>query len=246
MLQLYFIRHGQSVNNVILDESDHEDYLIERVTDPDLTQNGIEQAELVADFVSKPASQAHLNGSDPQNREGFGLTHLYCSLMIRAIKTALPIARMTGLPLVARPEVHETGGIFEVEMVDGEPVFIGKPGPGKSMLSAQFPDLILPEDLPETGWWNQGREQREQYMLRARRIVDNLLADHAGTNHRVGIVMHGGIFARILSVMFDIRAERYWFLMNNCGISRVDVDEKGRYMLNYTNKVEHLPDHLIT
>lgn len=241
-MELYFIRHGQSENNAIMKGIGRDKYLNLRETDPDLTSIGKEQAQLLADFIARPHDE---DGYDPQNRNGFGLTHLYCSLMIRAIKTGQAVSEKTGLPLVAWPDVHETGGVFDSSIEDGEPVFIGKPGPGKSYFASEFPNLIIPEDLPESGWWNREKESRENYHKRAHRIVDQLVEEHGETDHRIGIVMHGGIFARILTALFDIQAENYWFLMNNCGISRIDINH-GHSMLAYMNKVDYLPDHLVT
>jgi broad specificity phosphatase PhoE len=62
----------------------------------------------------------------------------------------------------------------------------------------------------------------------------------------VAIITHGGIFARILSAILEVQAPRYWFLMNNCGISRIDFDDDGRINLLYLNKVDFLPDHMVT
>ena len=243
MAQIYFIRHGQSTNNVIMDQNNHDDYLVERTTDPNLTPIGEEQAQLTGETFAQPFTASEF---DPQNRAGFGLTHLYCSLMVRAVRTGLAISQATNLRLVAWPELHETGGLFDVEMVDDERVFIGQPGPGRSFFQSQFPDLILPDDLSEEGWYNRDKEAREEYNLRAQAIIDRLITEHRDTDHRVGIVMHGGIFARIITAFFKIQAERYWFLMNNCAISRVDISEDGFVMLAYMNKVDHLPDHLVT
>lgn len=243
MTQLYFIRHGQSTNNVIMDQNDHDDYLFERTTDPNLTSIGEAQAQITGTALAQPLTDS---GFDSQNRAGFGLTHLYCSLMVRAVRTGLAISQATDLPLVAWPELHETGGVFDVKMVDGERVFTGQPGPGRSFFETQFPDLILPDDLSEEGWYNRDKEPRAQYTPRAQGIIDRLIADHGGTEDRVGIVMHGGIFTHILTAFFNIQAERYWFLMNNCAISRVDLSDDGYVMLAYMNKVDHLPDHLVT
>ena len=226
-----------------MDQNNHDDYMVERTTDPNLTPIGEEQAQLTGQSLAQPFTAS---GFDPQNRAGFGLTHLYCSLMVRAVRTGLAISQATNLPLVAWPELHETGGLFDVEMVDGERVFIGKPGPGRSFFQSQFPQLILPDDLSDDGWYNQDKEPREQYIQRAQAIIDRLITEHGGTDDRVGLVMHGGIFFRLLTEFFNIQAERYWFLMNNCAISRVDISENGFLMLAYMNKVDHLPDHLVT
>ncbi len=243
MLQLFFIRHGQSTNNALWQESDHDNYLAGREADPDLTEAGVKQAEIVAGYLARPFTAEEF---DPQNRFGFGLTHLYCSLMLRAVKTGTAIAKQTGLELVAMPDVHETGGMFVGDIVAGEAEFEGFPGPGRSFFETQFPGLILPEDLTDEGWWNKGKEPREAYQGRAYRVIEQLMESHQGQDHRVGIVMHGGIFARILTGLLEIGVEDYWLLMNNCAITRVDIGDNGRVMLVYMNKVDFLPDDLVT
>lgn len=243
MLQLYFIRHGQSTNNAWWQESDRDTYLGGRDADPDLTEKGQKQAQYLADHLAKPVTTDEF---DSQNRHGFGLTHLYCSLMIRAVKTGQAIAEKTGVDLVAMPEVHETGGMFVGDVEGGEAVFTGVPGPGRSFFKTHFPNLVIPKDLTEEGWWNRDKEDREEYQGRAHRVIQQLLDAHQGQDHRVGIVMHGGIFARIITGLFDVQAEDYWFLMNNCAITRVDVEDDGHVRLVYLNKTDFLPDDLIT
>ena len=243
MLQLYFIRHGQSINNVYYEDESHANYFENRLPDPDLTAIGNKQAEITGQYLAQPYQPSR---NDPQNRLGFGLTHLYCSLMVRAVKTGTAISKATGLPLVAWPAIHETGGVFDVEMEDNEPVFIGMPGQGRSYFKTNFPDLILPEGLSDIGWWNRDSEPREEYLDRAKLIIAEIFEKHGGTDDRVGLVLHGGIFTRILTAFFDIQGESYWFLMNNCAISRVDVRDDNHLRLIYMNKVDHLPDDLIT
>lgn len=243
MSQFYFIRHGQSTNNVLLDQNEHLDYLAERSTDPELTTLGHQQIQRIAETLAQPYTP---NVYDPQNRLGFGLTHLYSSLMVRAVRTGSAIAQKVNLPLVGWSELHETGGLFDVEIVDGEPVFTGQPGPDRAFFQSQFPQLHIPEELPAQGWYNREKEPREHYHVRARAIIDRLIAEHSGKDHRVAIVMHGGIFARIMSAFFNFQAERYWVLMNNCAITRVDITDDGLVVLVYMNKVDHLPDHLVT
>lgn len=243
MLQLYFIRHGQSTNNVIMEEVAREDYLFERIHDPLLTEKGRRQAELVADYVARTDPENHF---DAQNRNGFGLTHLYCSLMTRSIETGLPIARKTGLPLHALMDGHETGGVFRAERTDGDPLLIGLPGRGRADFEQAYPELVLPAEVTDAGWWNREKESRAYYKPRAKRLIDFMIREHGGKHHRVGIVTHGGIFARILSALFDIQAEHYWFLMNNCAISRIEISDDGHILLAYMNKVDFLPVDLIT
>jgi 2,3-bisphosphoglycerate-dependent phosphoglycerate mutase len=226
-----------------MDEVDREKYLFHRIPDPQLTEKGHRQAELVAEFLAHGETT---DDYDPQNRAGFELTHLYCSLMSRAIETAIPVSRKTGLPLIALPDVHENGGVFRAEMQDEEIVMIGLPGNGRSHFVRKYPDLIIPDDLPEEGWWNRENEPHSHYNIRAQSVVEQLMEIHGGSDHRVGIVMHGGIFTRLMGVFFEIQAPHYWLNMNNCGISRLDIREDGRVMMAYMNKTDFLPDDLIT
>ena len=84
-MRLYFIRHGQSLNNALYEEGREQ----ERVYDPHLTDIGQEQAQLVARYLA--------DGIDMPGklREAFQLTHLYCSAMTRAMQTAL-VSVITG------------------------------------------------------------------------------------------------------------------------------------------------------
>jgi 2,3-bisphosphoglycerate-dependent phosphoglycerate mutase len=83
-MQLYFIRHAQSANNKLYEETGSWDG---RDSDPELTEMGHEQARRLAEHV------ACLNGGTPRrdymNRDGrFDFTHLYASPMVRALATA--------------------------------------------------------------------------------------------------------------------------------------------------------------
>lgn len=54
-----------------------------------------------------------------QNRAEYGLTHLYCSLMERAVQTGSIIASILDVPLFGVPDLHEVGGIYYDEVIDG-------------------------------------------------------------------------------------------------------------------------------
>ena len=97
-MQLYFIRHGQSENNALwMSTGSH----IGRSEDPGLTEVGQQQSEFLAQFLSQADPDVAVNGRDIQNVAGFGITHLYTSLMVRAVATGTIIARTLDLPLVA-------------------------------------------------------------------------------------------------------------------------------------------------
>ena len=81
-MRLYFLRHAQSTNNEITDRTGTEDG---RVEDPPLTPIGHRQAELLGRYLAAGPTSAEPPGMDSKDLRGFAITHLYCSLMDRAI-----------------------------------------------------------------------------------------------------------------------------------------------------------------
>lgn len=240
-MQLYIIRHAQSVNNLLYDQTGSWD---SRNEDPELTDTGRLQAQHLAAFLSHAETGTEAPRRDYADRWGFRLTHLYTSLMIRAVSTAAPAADALGLPLVAWIDLHETGGIYLDDPATGEP--IGLPGKTRADFEARFPRLLLPDSLDHTGWWNRPIETDEEKVIRAQRFLDELLARHGNTDDRVAIVTHGAFYNRVLAALLKIiYGSGYWFGLNNTGITRIDFDEWG-IDLRYLNRTDHLPRELIT
>jgi len=241
-LELYFIRHAQSENNAIWSANPYEEL---RKADPSLTPIGFQQAELVADLLAAPYTRQEMDW-DPHNRQGFGLTHLYCGLMERALLTGTIISRKLGLPLVGRLDFHEAGGIYLARVVNGQEEVDILHGHTRDYLDRTFPDLVKPAGIADHGWWRGGMETREEKLLRAKLIVDFLIQAHGGTSDRVGIITHGGIYKSIFRTFFQVAPETLFsVLLNNCSLSRLDVDENG-VTLMYQNRVDFLPTELIT
>jgi len=241
-MQLYFIRHGQSQNNLLWVQTGSSDG---RDTDPDLTPVGRQQAEKAAQFLSRPGSKAVSapHSYDVQNTGGFGITHIYCSLMLRAVITGTIIAQALDLPLVAWEDVHEGGGIYRHDQESDER--IGLPGNNRAYFEAHYPDLILPDSLGEEGWWNRPFEEREFMLVRAQRFLHDLLEKHGGTDERVAVVSHGGFYNRVLRAILNLPDNRdRWFVINNAAITRIDFGDEIRFA--YMNRVDFLPPELIT
>ena len=247
-MQLYFIRHGQSMNN-----AHWQDPTYKESPDPALTEAGLEQAQLLSDFLARSQFISQPSGWDPHNRHGFGLTHIYTSLMERAVHTALPTVRRLRLPFQAWTEIHESGGIFGR---DGEMKFQGLPGKTRAWFEANVPELTLPSSLNGGGWWNnRPQEQEEEAYERAKCVWADLLVRHGDREgeleQRVVFVSHGGFFTHLVCAMLDLpwrqasNGLKSWFLLNNCSISRFDVNRQD-VTLCYMNRTDHLPDRLIT
>ncbi len=239
-MQLYFIRHAQSENNALWVQTGSSQG---RSSDPDLTDAGRQQAEQLAEFLSHERLPQPANQWDPQNRSGFRLSHLYTSLMVRAVATAVPLAQALKLPLMAWQDLHEIGGIY-LDDEQGQP--IGLPGRGRSYFAQNYPALQLGDEFNDRGWWNQPYEPDEAAEPRARRVLESLLERHGNSQDQVGLVSHGGFYNSLLNVMFEFGStSELWLLMNNAAITRLDIHQN-RIELVYHNRVDYLPEHLIT
>lgn len=240
-MQLYFIRHGQSTNNLLWTQTGGSDG---RSEDPELTETGRQQAALVAGFLTRGNPAFADRQPDMQNDAGFGITHVYCSLMMRAVGTGTAIARALGLPLVGLKDAHETGGIYLLN--PDTQVREGLPGHTRAYFEEHCPDLVLPDSVDESGWWNRSFEEQEERRGRAERLLALLLSMHEGTEDCVALVTHGGFYNYVLAAIMGLPEEyELWFGINNTGITRVDYTPERTY-ITYMNRLEHLPRTLVT
>lgn len=245
-MQLYFIRHGQSQNNAHWQEPDYQES-----PDPELTPIGQEQTRRLADFLARNQALPSPTEMDGQNRNGFGLTHIYTSLMSRAACTAAPTAQALGIPFAAWPEIHEEGGIYS--RVDK--LKPGLPGKPRSYFTREFPHLALPAWFDESGWWNRPFEVEEERQTRADKFLADLLLRHGDRPnqpvHRVAIFSHGGFFMRLVCAMLKlpwrqgVNDMKSWFQIHNGSISRFDFSN-GEIIICYLNRTDHFEDRLIT
>lgn len=264
-MRFYFIRHGQSENNVMWFKTKSSKG---RVEDPDLTELGLRQSHAAGRFLSQIRTDVGENQFDSNGR---GLTHIYTSLMLRAVQTAFAISQETGLPVHALTDLHEGGGIYHDDLTLGQK--IGQPGHNRQYFETHYPDLFLPDELGADGWWNRAYEDRHELPERARRLMRTLLDRHGGTNDWVALVSHGDFYQRVLAILlqlplrdfhvdhpewsteFDLEQghrekisglpENTWFLLNNAAITRIDIN--GDYLLiAYTNRHDFIPPELIT
>lgn len=239
-MELYIVRHAQSTNNALYDES-------VRVVDPPLTAIGLRQAELVA---------AHLaNGIDHETAEiegqpfdapaaGMGISRLYCSAMMRALQTGTAIGRTLQLQPHVWVDVHEEGGMW---LDHGGPEGIrGYPGMTRQEIADRFPHVVLPQEVGHDGWWRAGREEWDAFLARAERVAAELRKQCASTE-RVAIVTHGGFGAYLIRALARVSVDApTFFHHDNTGITRVRLRPDGRVSIRYLNRVDHLPPDLVT
>jgi 2,3-bisphosphoglycerate-dependent phosphoglycerate mutase len=230
-MTLYFIRHAQSANNELYERTGSS---IGRVEDPELTALGTRQANILSDYLAR---NAEVSGE-------YRFTHLYCSLMIRAVATAATVSLACNVRPVAWPEVHEQMGIFLADEHTGEPV--GRPGKSRSYFERYYPELQLPESLNEHGWWNRPVETETEWKQRASDFLAELHRRHGIGEDRVAVVTHGGFYHEvILSLTGGAGTDGLWFTMHNTGITRIDFDPTHTSIV-YHNRLGHLPPELVS
>ncbi len=245
-MQLYFIRHGESTNNVL--NAQTSDYHQLRTTDPELTERGRRQADLLATHLSIPYTGLS-PFDDYQNSYGFGLTHIYCSLMVRSIDTAMPTATALKLPLTTLPTIHEYGGIFEFE---GTETRIGQAGLTRDQLLRRYPNLQLEHPVAANGWWDHRVESSADLYQRAKESIDLIKSRHA-EDDRVAIVSHGGFYQAFMANLLRLEIDPpypaedipIYFPINNTAITRVSF-RGDKIAILYQNKTSHLSAELVS
>lgn len=241
-MQVYLIRHAQSENNATWDDTGSR----YRVADPKLTELGISQAKVTAEFLAEVHPDQGTYWVDPQNVCRFGISQMYCSLMERAVQTGTIISQKLGVPLEGRLDLHEVGGIYLKELVDEKEQIRILHGHTREYFEENYSNLILPKGIEARGWWRGGMETAEEKIPRAEQVIDFLLQKHGGTDDRIGVITHGGAFKQIFRVLFKVAPETlFTVLKNNCSITRLDFNENG-VTLMYQNRVDFLPPSLIT
>lgn len=239
-MQFFFIRHAQSYNNELWTRTGSD---TGRSEDPELTEMGYRQAERLAEFLRQGRQKANPSRNPRNNR--FHITHLYTSLMVRAVMTGKIIAEALDVPLVAWEELHERGGIYLADQDTGEKQCL--PGKNRSYFTEHFPGLRLPDSIGEAGWWNfRPYETSEVCIGRAQRFLEDLLDRHRNSEDHIAVISHGGFYNDFLRVLLGLTGrEGSWFSMYNTAITRIDF-HPDLFELVYQNRVDHLPGELIT
>lgn len=248
-MKLYLIRHAESANNAIV--TGRGDWS-GRVSDPELTERGHQQAQRLAEHLTNPSAETRQHPVLTGDGEAlsFALTHLYCSLMTRSILTAQYIAEACDVRPVAHPDIFEKGGIYE-ESVDGTKT--GGPGPGQAYFRERFPALELPDSVGEGGWYNRDYENEELFLRRIEQVLKDIKRRHAGTEDHVAMVVHGDFIDQFLNEVtgFTRRPENYQSIwegnwgLHNTSITRIDF-LSGAEVVVYTNRLDHLPPSLLS
>lgn len=240
-MQLYLIRHGQSANNA-LGATGAEEFERKRHHDPALTETGHEQAADLAQYIAA-------NEIEPSSRIVFD--RLYTSAMRRALETTRPLADALHITPQVWLDIHEMGGMY-LSGQNGQAT--GYPGITRAEFGAQYPDWTPPTGLTDAGWWSpdRGEETLEEANARARRVATTLHALAAELpDANIALVSHGVFLDRLIRALMDLpmpslEQRRLIYAHNNTGLSKISFMQEWGTLVQYLNRVEHLPATLHT
>lgn len=172
---------------------------------PPLDPSGVDQAELTAAALCSP-------GQRP-------FAALYTSTMIRTQQTAEPLVARTGLTPRALADLREVnlgeleGGLLREAAAQGDPIF-------ERTMAAERWDTI------------PGAESEEAFSHRLARGLSTAVEGRSG--ERVGLVVHGGVIARILADLTG--ASNFAFKgADNASVSELVLLADGRRWLRSYN-----------
>ncbi len=245
-MELYIIRHAQSANNALANQSDREQ-------DPKLTELGRKQAELLARHLASEPHPEQRYMDDPEKTgvetvRGYGINRLYCSAMHRSLETATAVGNEIGVQPEIWCDVHETGGIFLNH--GGERGIVGYPGMTRSEIQAKFPAVEIGTEVSEKGWWDPsaGEEDWAICQGRAIRVARTLwgMADRGETGP-LALVSHAGFMEALFKALLNsLPAPGLTVYHFNTAITRVDLAPGRELHLRYLNRVPHLPQDLVS
>ena len=164
--------------------------------------------------------------------------------MERAVQTGTIISEQLNIPLRAFPDIHESGGIYHHDPISDE--IIGEPGNSRSFFEENYPDLILPEEIDEKGWWNRDYEKREERSVRVQKVLATLTEWHGGSPDNIIFVSHGGFYNYFMRGILEKEMDReLWFEFYNGAITLFGFDNNHK-RIYFCNRYEFMPVEIVT
>lgn len=224
-MNLLLVRHAQSLNN---QHADHENDATLRHPDPPLTEVGHTQARALAHWLG-------------ENHLGQRVTHLYSSLMTRAVQTAAPLAQTLNLPVLPVLDAFECGGISSGPLSNFTPL----PGGTHDTLREHCPALLWPPELGGQAWPG-GCEPWEPHIFQARaRKVATQLRETAPDAELIILVTHHDFSQYLLTELLKLPDDKLLFPLNNTSTTLIQ-QQLTRRVLHWSNRTDHLTPDLIT
>ncbi len=204
--RLYLIRHGQSAGNAEGRFGGHGP--------TPLSDLGQRQAELTAETFSKE-----------------NISAIYSSDLYRAVQTAEPLARLSGVPVLTKSAFRERHvGVLEGLTFDESKQH--HPKDYYALVNRNYHHVIT------------GGESYRQLVKRAMNEIWEIMRKHQG--ERVAIFSHtGAICYMTLYLMGAIRRDTKqtpWLITSNCGVNRFEIRGRNNIRVLAINDTRHLSD----
>jgi broad specificity phosphatase PhoE len=202
--KLYLIRHGQSDGNAEGRFGGHGP--------TPLSNLGVQQAEAAARLLAKE-----------------GVNSIYSSDLLRAIQTAEPLSKLTGIPIISTSAFRERNvGVLEgLTFDESKETF---PKDYYALVSRNVHHVIT-----------EGESYRH-LLRRSTTELWEILRTHIGG--RVAIFSHtGAICFLTLHLMGAIRRDTKqtpWIVTSNCGINRFEIRGRNNIRILALNDTRHL------
>ena len=202
--RILLVRHGQSLGNAEQRFGGH--------SPTPLSGLGFAQAEATAHAL-----------------RGEGVAAIYSSDLLRAVQTAEPLARATGLEIV-RTDAFRERSVGRMEGLTFEEAARQFPEEYAALLRRDFEHVLL------------GGESYRQLLDRAARELDAAVERHRGRT--VAVFSHTGtICILVLHLMGALDAPELrpvWISTSNCGVTRIDINHGGLLRVAAVNDTRHL------
>jgi broad specificity phosphatase PhoE len=202
--RVLLVRHGQSQGNAERRFGGH--------SATPLSELGLAQAEATAQALGKE-----------------GVTAIYSSDLLRAVQTAEPLARETGLE-ITRSEAFRERSVGRMEGLTFEEAAEAFPEEYAALLRRDFEHVLT------------GGESYRQMLDRAAAELDRAIRLHRGGT--LAVFSHTGticILALHLIGALDAPTLRpVWVASANCGVTRIHLQHEGLIRVIAVNDTRHL------
>jgi len=202
--RVLLVRHGQSQGNAERRFGGH--------TATPLSELGHRQAEATARALASE-----------------GVTAVYSSDLLRAVQTAEPLARATGLEITRTPALRERG----VGLMDGltfEEAAAAHPEEYAALLRRDFEHVLA------------GGESYRQLLDRAAAGLDLAVERHRGGT--LALFSHTGTISilalHLMGALDAPRLKPVWLDSSNCGVTRFELRPDGFVRVSALNDTRHL------
>jgi 2,3-bisphosphoglycerate-dependent phosphoglycerate mutase len=232
-LKIYFIRHAESLTNSLPKHPNFDFEDSASIYDSGLSPLGCQQAENLADYLSKFEVVPQLHESNAKI--------VYCSAMHRTLLTSQCLQRALGVNPTIWVDLHEVHPCGKEKNATK--------GMTRTEIESKFPGFGIPENVTEQGWFlNEQPETEEEAWQRADRVWERLrcmseMDVYQGKS--IIIVTHGLFLDSLFRKMGngDIKSGNFYleprYIFHNTGISMVWVKNQKAFIYSI-NRIEHL------